>query len=131
MKQMPLADLKKKDYQPNLKLNFFWLKIKKKGNLLENGNFKEISINKQNAIENSYGNLWCWTSSNYLPYSGYKPFSEKLSEYNQKFMCNQFVLKGGSYATPKNHIRSTYRNFYYPSDRWQFSGIRLASNLKW
>ena len=52
-------------------------------------------------MENSYGNLWCWTSSNYLPYSGYKPFSEKLSEYNQKFMCNQFVLKGGSYATPK------------------------------
>ena len=91
---------------------------------------KEISINKQNAMENSYGNLWCWTSSNYLPYSGYKPFSEKLFEYNQKFMCNQFVLKGGSYATPKNHIRSTYRNFYYPSDRWQFSGLRLASDLK-
>ena len=86
--------------------------------------------NLKNAIENSYCNVWCLTSSNYLPYSGYKPFSEKLSEYNQKFMCNQFVLKGGSYATPRNHIRSTYRNFYYPSDRWQFSGLRLASDLK-
>ena len=101
------------------------------GNYIQNTDYvNSITINNQNAMENSYGNLWCWTSSNYLPYSGYKPFSEKLSEYNQKFMCNQFVLKGGSYATPKNHIRSTYRNFYYPSDRWQFSGLRLACDLK-
>ncbi|MDC2966173.1 ergothioneine biosynthesis protein EgtB [Alphaproteobacteria bacterium] len=121
---------KKKRLPTEFEIEYFLTQNKKKGNLLENGNFKEISINKQNAIENSYGNLWCWTSSNYLPYSGYKPFSEKLSEYNQKFMCNQFVLKGGSYATPKNHIRSTYRNFYYPSDRWQFSGLRLASDIK-
>ena len=121
---------KKKRLPTEFEIEYFLNQNKKNGNLLENANFKEISINKQNAIENSYGNLWCWTSSNYLPYSGYKPFSEKLSEYNQKFMCNQFVLKGGSYATPKNHIRSTYRNFYYPSDRWQFSGLRLASDLK-
>ena len=121
---------KKKRLPTEFEIEFFLTKNKKNGNLLENKNFKEITINKQNAMENSYGNLWCWTSSNYLPYSGYKPFSEKLSEYNQKFMCNQFVLKGGSYATPKSHIRSSYRNFYYPSDRWQFSGLRLASNLK-
>ena len=107
----------------------FLTQNKKNGNLLENANFKQITINKQNAMKNSYGNLWCWTS-NYLPYSGYKPFSKKLFEYNQKFMCNQLVLKGGSFATPKNHIRSSYRNFYYPSDRWQFSGLRLASDIK-
>jgi ergothioneine biosynthesis protein EgtB len=121
---------KKKRLPTEFEIEFFLTQNKKNGNLLENANFKQITINKQNAMKNSYGNLWCWTSSNYLPYSGYKPFSKKLFEYNQKFMCNQFVLKGGSFATPKSHIRPTYRNFYYPSDRWQFSGLRLTSDLK-
>ncbi len=102
---------------------------KKDGNFLENRNFEAMSFGSKEFDENAFGNLWLWTSSNYSEFPGYKPFDEKLGEYNQKFMCNQFVLKGGSFSTPKEHIRSSYRNFYYPSDRWQFSGLRLANNL--
>ena len=76
------------------------------------------------------GYLWNWTQSHYSPYPGYREFNGMLSEYNGKFMCNQFVLKGGCFATPKGHYRHTYRNFYKPSDRWMFSGIRLAKDLK-
>lgn len=72
--------------------------------------------------------LWCWTSSHYSPYPGFKEFNGKLSEYNGKFMCNQFVLKGGCFATPKGHLRPSYRNFYAPQQRWMFSGIKLAKD---
>ncbi|MFL2678821.1 MAG: ergothioneine biosynthesis protein EgtB [Alphaproteobacteria bacterium] len=120
---------KKKRLPTEFEYEYFLKNNPLKGNFLENKNFEEITINKKNQKENAYGNLWSWTSSYYLPYQGFKSFEGELSEYNQKFMCNQFVLKGGSFATPKDHVRSSYRNFYYPSDRWLFSGLRTVSNI--
>ena len=97
------------------------------------GNFVESGLYHPRAAEDAndhqwYGDVWEWTSSAYSPYPGYRPLEGSLGEYNGKFMANQYVLRGGCCATPRSHMRATYRNFFYPHDRWPFTGLRLAAD---
>ena len=77
-------------------------------------------------LNDAFGIVWQWTRSSYSPYPGYRAIEGALGEYNGKFMVNQLVLRGSSLATPDGHSRITYRNFFYPHHRWQFTGLRLA-----
>ncbi|MCH2187227.1 ergothioneine biosynthesis protein EgtB [Myxococcota bacterium] len=100
------------------------------GNFVESGRFHPTAVGPAltPAPRQAYGDLWEWTRSSYGPYPGYQPEAGALGEYNGKFMCDQMVLRGGSCASSASHLRPSYRNFFYPPDRWQFSGIRLAKD---
>ncbi len=99
-----------------------------KGNLLEAGHFHPQAASGETGLQQCFGDVWEWTRSPYTPYPRFEPTAGALGEYNAKFMCNQIVLRGGSCATPASHIRATYRNFFPPEARWQFTGIRLAKD---
>lgn len=103
-----------------------------RGNFAESGRFHPTAPGRsdgKNPVA-MFGDVWEWTASAYGPYPGFKPAAGAIGEYNGKFMANQTVLRGGSCATPDGHVRPSYRNFFYPADRWQFSGARLARDLE-
>ena len=106
-------------------------KIDVEGNFVESEIFHpRPTLASAEDLHQMFGDVWEWTRSAYAPYPGYRAAPGALGEYNGKFMCNQYVLRGGSCATSRSHIRRTYRNFFQPEKRWQFTGIRLARDPK-
>ncbi len=99
-----------------------------RGNFVENERLHPFPATGAKRLAQVYGDAWEWTASSYSPYPGFRAAAGAVGEYNGKFMCNQIVLRGGSCATPADHVRPTYRNFFYPHARWQFMGLRLARN---
>ena len=101
------------------------------GNFVESKNFHPtpLRFDSRGGLEQFFGDVWEWTQSAYSTYRGYAPPDGALGEYNGKFMCNQYVLRGGCCATSQSHMRRTYRNFFGPDKRWPFSGIRLAREV--
>ena len=103
-----------------------------KGNLLEAGAFHPLPLQGPSAGQTAqcWGDVWEWTSSNYGAYPGYRAWEGLVGEYNGKFMCGQYVLRGGSCVTPAGSLRASYRNFFPPDAQWQFSGLRLARDAR-
>ena len=103
------------------------------GNFVESGLYHPAPLNASAAkgkLSQMYGDVWEWTQSSYAPYPGFQPSAGAVGEYNGKFMCNQYVLRGGSCATSLTHIRPTYRNFFPTNAQWQFIGMRLAKDIR-
>ncbi|MGY3266301.1 ergothioneine biosynthesis protein EgtB [Lysobacter sp. HA35] len=98
------------------------------GNFVESGYLQPVG-NARDGLRQMFGDVWEWTSSAYLPYPGFRPWDGALGEYNGKFMVGQQVLRGGSCASPRGHLRASYRNFFPPHARWQFAGLRLAKDI--
>ena len=102
-----------------------------RGNMLGSGTLRPLPVARGDLGDQPaqlFGDVWEWTQSAYSPYPGYRAGPGALGEYNGKFMCGQYVLRGASCVTPEGHARATYRNFFYPHQRWQFTGIRLADD---
>jgi ergothioneine biosynthesis protein EgtB len=99
------------------------------GNFVDSDRFHPVPAPGGGGPGQLFGDVWEWTCSAYLPYPGYRAPEGALGEYNGKFMCNQMVLRGGSCATPPDHVRPSYRNFFYPHERWQFMGVRLVEDV--